>query len=441
METSLPNWKDYLQPRLIAMLFLGFSAGLPLLLVGGTFTAWLRDYGVELATIGFLSWVGMAHSIKVVWAPFVDRTQIPFFTALLGRRRSWMLLAQICIALALAGMAYSDPGDSAMFVAILAVIAAFGSATQDIAVDAYRVEAAEAKQQGMMAATYVTGYRVAVLVASAGALYIASLGSWSMAYGLMAALMAIGMLTTLIIAEPSVNFDAQAYHLEQRVMDYVRLTRHSGWRKNSTAWFIGAVVCPFADFFSRYGKASVLILLFISTFRMSDIFMGVMANPFYLDLGFTKTEIANIAAAFGLAMTLSGAAMGGVLVIRFGIARMLIFTALMAPLTNLTFALLASMGPEIEGLTAAIIADNVTGGMAIAVFIAYLSSLTSSAYTATQYALFSSIMTLPGQFAAGFTGLLAEHVGWVSFFLITATTGIPAVILAIVLLPWSRPET
>jgi len=215
----------------------------------------------------------------------------------------------------------------------------------------------------------------------------------------MGAFMVVGMITTLISREPVPNPDRVAPESEARVISYLADTSHTGFQRRLTAWFIGAVVCPFTDFFQRYGKAAIIILFFVSTFRISDIFMGVMANPFYLDLGFSKQEIANIAAAFGLAMTLFGAALGGLLVARFGIAAMLIFTAFMAPATNLTFAWLANLGPETYGLVAAIIADNVTGGLSISVFIAYLSSLTNTAYTATQYALFSSLMTLPGQFA------------------------------------------
>ncbi|TVP88024.1 MAG: MFS transporter, partial [Pseudomonadaceae bacterium] len=414
----------YLNPRVLGMLFLGFSAGLPLLLVGGTFSAWLRDIGVELAAIGFLSWVGMAHSIKVLWAPLIDRAPVPFLTKWIGRRRAWMLLAQVVIAGSLLGMALTNPHEHLTLVAIFAVLAAFGSATQDIAIDAYRVEAEARHRQAAMAATYVTGYRVAVLAAGAGALHLASLDSWTLAYTAMAVLMGVGMITTLIIAEPAVQVTQATRELEARVARHLAQTTRQGWQRNLSAWFIGAVISPFADFFQRYGKAALLILLFIGCFRISDIFMGVMANPFYLDLGFSKAEIANIAAAFGLGMTLAGAFLGGVLVARFGIAPILLFTVFMAPATNLTFAWLAYIGPQQYGLIMAIIADNVTGGMAIAVFIAYLSSLTNTAYTATQYALFSSIMTLPGQFAAGFTGLIAANVGWISFFFITSLTGL-----------------
>jgi len=437
----LTGLRVYLHPRVIGMAFLGFSAGLPLLLVGGTFTAWLQDLGVELAAIGFLSWVGMAHSIKVLWAPFVDRLQLPLLTRWFGRRRAWMLLAQAIIATSLAGMALSDPVSQLAWVAVFAVAAAFGSATQDVAIDAYRVEAVARHRQGAMAATYVFGYRVAILTAGAGALHVAHLADWSLAYGAMALLMGVGLATTLIIREPEVAISQDTRQMERQVTDYLERTAHTGLRRRVTAWLIGAVICPFADFFKRFGLGTaVVILLFIATFRISDIFMGVMANPFYLDLGFSKDQIANVAAAFGLAMTLFGAAMGGVLVSRYGIAPMLIFTAIMAPVTNLTFSWLAALGPEIYGLVLAIVADNITGGLAISVFIAYLSSLTNTAYTATQYALFSSLMTLPGQFMGGFTGVVASHVGWESFFVISAAMGIPAILLALLLVRLAHPD-
>ncbi|WP_339665019.1 MFS transporter [uncultured Pseudomonas sp.] len=432
--------KVYLQPRVVGMLFLGFSAGLPLLLVGGTFSAWLRDLGVELAAIGFLSWVGMAHSIKVLWAPLIDRLPVPLLTRLMGRRRSWMLLAQLVIAGGLFGMAMTDPTQQLELVAIWAVLVAFGSATQDVAIDAYRVEAEAKHRQAAMAATYVTGYRVAILAAGAGALHMAALDSWSLAYTGMAALMLVGVITTFCIAEPKVHITRDTLDQEERLTRFLGASRHKGMRLNLSSLFFSAFVAPFTEFFERYGKVALLILLFVATFRISDIFMGTMANPFYLDIGFSKEQIANIAAAFGLAMTLLGAALGGLMVARFGIAPILILTAFMAPATNLIFAWLAFIGPQPDGLVLAIIADNITGGLAISVFIAYLSSLTNTAYTATQYALFSSAMTLPGQFAAGFTGVLAANVGWVSFFTITALTGLPAIILGFLLLRFAHPD-
>ncbi|WP_366918110.1 MFS transporter [Algiphilus sp.] len=412
------------------MALLGFSAGLPLLLVGGTFSAWLSDLGVTRTAIGFLSWVGLAHSFKVFWAPLVDRLPVPLLTRWLGRRRAWMLTAQIAIAGALLGMSLTDPADALGLVALWAVLAAFGSASQDIAIDAYRIEAVGDDLQGAMAATYVFGYRVALLAAGAGALHLASVGSWSLAYGGMAVLMLVGIVCTLVIREPDTPRGSDSAHIEARVVAFLERTRHTGWWRDLQAWFIGAVVCPFADFFARYRWHALMLLLLVGSFRISDIFMGVMANPFYLDLGFSKGEIANIAAAFGLAMTLSGAALGGLLVARFGIPRLLLLTALLAPITNLVFVWLAGLGPERYGLVAAIVADNLSGGMAIAVFIAFLSSLTSSGYTATQYALFSSLMTLPGQFLGGFSGALVDGIGYAGMFLCSAGLGVPAVLLA-----------
>src|SRR5690606_8874149 len=220
-----------------------------------------------------------------------------------------------------------------------------------------------------------------------------------------------GVVTTLVIAEPAVAVDSTTVRVEQRVADYLDRTDHAGWQRTITAWFIGAIVCPFAEFFQRYGKAALLILAFVATFRISDIFMGVMANPFYLDLGFSKAQIANIAAAFGLGMTLLGAALGGLLVARFGIAPILLLTAFMAPITNLAFAWLAFIGGQAHRVPLANVADTITGGLAISEFIAYLSTPTNTAYTSTQYALFSSLITLPGQLAAGFTGVPAANVG------------------------------
>jgi len=431
----------YGHPRVIAMAFLGFSAGLPLLLVGGTFTAWLQDMGVGLAAIGFLSWVGTAHSVKVLWAPFVDRLTLPGLGTLMGRRRSWMLLAQAVVGSALLGMALTDPADHLGLVAVFAIAAGLGSATQDVAIDAYRVEAVDQHYQAAMAATYVLGYRIALLTAGAGALHLASLGDWGVAYGGMALLMGVGLLTTLIIREPTTSASGGTERQEARVAAYLARTGHQGLRRRTTAWLIGAVVCPFADFFRRFGlPVALLILLFVATFRISDLVMGVMANPFYLDLGFTKEQIANVAAAFGLAMTLLGAGVGGVLVSRLGLAPMLIATAVLAPLTNLTFSGLAALGPQLPGLVAAIVADNVTGGMSIAVFLAYLASLTNTAYTATQYALFSSLMTLPGQLLGGLTGVVAEQVGWIAFFGIAAAAGLPALLLALALLRVAHPD-
>ncbi|MFQ6017662.1 MAG: AmpG family muropeptide MFS transporter [Kiloniellaceae bacterium] len=443
-------WREafdaYLHRRVVGMFFLGFSAGLPLLLVFSTLSAWLRDAEVTRTTIGFFSWVGITYSIKVFWAPIVDRVAVPLLNRWLGRRRSWMLLAQIGIALGILGMATSDPQVDLFTVAIFALVVAFSSATQDIAIDAYRIEALDPEYQGAMSAMYVSGYRVAMLVAGAGALFIADLGPfgedvydftyWTYSYGAMAALMSVGMITVLVIAEP------EARRLPETLADEERAMALLEKRANLPpclhpilAWTYGAVICPFRDFFERNGWFLALtILVFVGAFKLSDITLGVMANPFYLDLGFTKSEIASIAKVYGFVMTLGGTFLGGLLALRYGIMRTLLLGAVLAAVTNLTFAYMAATGKSTVMLAVVIGLDNLAGGLATAAFIAYLSSLTNVAYTATQYALFSSFMTLPGKFLAGFSGVVVDSAGYVTFFLYTTAMGIPAIILVLYLM-------
>jgi len=418
------------------MLFLGFSAGLPFLLLFSTLSARLSDANVSHGAIGFFSWVGITYSIKVLWAPVVDRVRIPWLTRMLGKRRSWMLVAQLGIALGLLGMATIDPAQQLAYTAAFALVVAFGSATQDVAIDAYRIEAVIKERQAAMAATYILGYRVALLIAGAGALYIAQYGSWSAAYVSMAALMSVGMLTVLAIAEPEHTVARDAYQREARVVAFMERSAHLPPRlREAMAWFIGAMVCPFLDFFARNGvKLALVMLLFIGVFRVSDITMGVMANPFYLDLGFNKAEIASVTKVFGFFMTIIGAAAGGLLVVRYGIMRPLLLSAVLAAATNLLFSLMAVMGPDLGLLAVTISADNLVGGLAGSVFIAYLSSLTNTAYTATQYALFSSLMTLPGKFIGGFSGLVVEAQGYFFFFIYSAIIGVPAVLMVLYLM-------
>lgn len=425
----------YRHPRVVAMLFLGFSAGLPFLLVFSTLSAWLSDAQVSHSAIGFFSWVGITYSIKVLWSPVVDRVPIPWLTAKLGKRRSWMLVAQVGIAIGLLGMAMIEPAQQLVYVAVCALLVAFSAATQDVAIDAYRIEAVVKEQQAAMAATYILGYRVALLVAGAGALYIAEYGSWPAAYVSMAALMSVGMITVLAIAEPLQTVARDAYQREARVIAFMERSAHLPPRlRGALAWFIGAVVCPFLDFFARNGvKMALVMLLFIGVFRISDITMGVMANPFYLDLGFSKAEIASVTKVFGFFMTIAGAAAGGLLVVRYGIMRPLLLGAVLAAATNLLFSLLAVSGPDLSLLALTISADNFVGGLAGSVFIAYLSSLTNTAYTATQYALFSSLMTLPGKFIGGFSGLIVEAQSYFFFFIYSALIGLPAILLVLYL--------
>jgi PAT family beta-lactamase induction signal transducer AmpG len=412
----------YLHRRVLAMLFLGFSAGLPFPLVFATLSAWLSTAQVSKASIGMFAWVGITYSLKVFWAPLVDRMPLPGLTAWLGRRRSWMLLAQLGVAAALLRLSGADPAQDLTAVALMSLAVAFCSATQDIAVDAYRIEAVETRVQGAMAASYQFGYRLAMLAAGAGALYIADFLSWSAAYQTMAALMLVGMLTVLLIDEPE----------NSRVAGSA-LGAQEHWLRRLSQWFVTAVVGPFADFFRRNGSWAVVLLGFIACYRISDLILGVMANPFYIDIGFSLSEIATIAKVFGFAMTMIGAALGGVAVARYGAVRPLIAGAILVAATNAVFAGLAAWGkPDLRFLMVTISADNLAAGFAGTVFIAYLSSLTSVAYTATQYALFSALMTLLGNFIGGFSGRVVEATDWVTFFVYAAAMGLPAIALSIV---------
>jgi PAT family beta-lactamase induction signal transducer AmpG len=416
------------------MIFLGFSAGLPFLLVFSTLSAWLRDEGVARTTIGFFSWVGITYSIKVFWAPVVDRLPLPFLTRSLGKRRSWMLLAQIIIVTGLVGMAFSDTATQLQQIALFALLVAFGSATQDIVIDAYRIEAVDKLSQGAMAATYVLGYRLALLAAGAGSFYIAEIYNWQIAYYFMATLMLTGIFTTLVIREPAHVINEETARLETKLESALGLKNTSSAMTGTFTWFVESVVSPFVEFFQRNGWLAIFILLLIGSYRISDITMGVMANPFYLDSGFTKPEIANVTKIFGFFMTIFGAGLGGVLVIRYGILRPLLLGAVLVVLTNLLFILLAITEPNLISLAMVISVDNLSGGIASSVFIAYLSSLTSTSYTATQYALFSSLMTLPAKIIGGFSGMMVDSIGYASFFLYSGALGMPAVLLIIYLI-------
>jgi PAT family beta-lactamase induction signal transducer AmpG len=447
------TWKAFLDRRVAALFFLGFVAGLPYLLVFSTLSIWLREVGIERSTIGFLSWVATFYSIKVLWAPVVDRLPIPWLTRAMGRRRSWMLVAQAGIVVGLLGMAASDPTQGLGPLVAFALIAAFASATQDIAIDAYRIEAAPPYMQGPLAGSYNFGYRVGLLVAGAGALYIADYTSWLIAYATMGAAMLVGVATVLLIAEPAAKIDRAALLEEERVTQYLRRFAHLTPRLQATVgWLYGAVVCPFTDFLRRMGWVAAIILIFIAIYKLSDVIMGVMAGPFYIDVGFSKSDIASVTKIFGFAMSVVGGLLGGLLVVRYGVIRPLVFGALLVGIPNLLFALLAHQGitlsmVEYPGylrhlplpagtaddqwlLILAISGDNLGGGIAGTVLIAYLSSLTSSAYTATQYALFSSLMSLPGRFIGGWAGVMVEEIGYRDFFILSTIISVPAIGLA-----------
>ncbi len=428
------SWRDalrvYLEPASLRMLTLGFSAGLPLLLVLGTLSFRLREAGIDRSTIGYLSWVGLAYGFKWAWAPLVDRLPIPLLTQWMGRRRSWLLLSQAAIMTGLVGMAMADPRAGLEAVVWCALAVAFGSATQDIALDAYRIESADLDRQPALAATYQTGYRLAMIWAGAGVLWIAARAeitpaaqaaqaalagsvyqnaAWQTAYLVMAASMLVGVITVLFSPEPARVILPPA--------------------KNATEWLRSALVEPFADFISRYRWQAALVLGLIAVYRISDVVMGIMANPFYVDMGYTKDEVAAVTKVYGVIMTLAGAFIGGVLSMRVGVMRILMLGAVLSAATNLLFAWLASRGHDVTALIVVVSADNLASGIASAAFIAYLSGLTNVSYSATQYALFSSMMLLLPKFIAGFSGDYVNAHGYANFFTATAMLGVPVLLL------------
>ena len=410
----------YLEPASLRMLLLGFSAGLPLLLVFGTLSFWLREAGIDRSTIGYLSWVGLAYGFKWAWSPLVDRLPIPLLTRWLGRRRSWLLLSQSVIMVALVCMALTDPKLSLAPIVWAALAVAFGSATQDIALDAYRIESAGTERQAALAATYQTGYRLAMIWAGAGVLWIAARaevantalyqqGAWQTAYLTMAASMLLGMATVLLSPEPVHPVIAPA--------------------RNAAQWLRDALVAPFADFITRYRWQAALLLGLIAVYRISDVVMGIMANPFYVDMGYTKDEVAAVTKVYGVIMTLVGAFAGGALAMRFGVMRILMLGAVLSASSNLLFAWLAGHGHDVHALVLVVSADNLSSGIASAAFIAYLSGLTNVQYSATQYALFSSLMLLLPKFLAGFSGKYVDSFGYENFFVATALLGVPVLLL------------
>jgi PAT family beta-lactamase induction signal transducer AmpG len=440
------RWRDalrvYREPASLRMFFLGFAAGLPLLLVLGTLSFRLREAGIDRATIGFLSWVGLAYGIKWAWAPLVDRLPLPWLTRMLGRRRSWLLLAQAGVVAGLIGMALADPRAGLNGLIGFALLVAFSSATQDIALDAYRIESAQVEKQAALAAVYQTGYRLAMIWAGAGVLWIAarsagddtagySAAAWTTAYFAMAASMLVGIATVLVSPEPipgagRVQDDGEEQALARRLMAERGMSARAA---AVAAWMRTAVVGPFADFIARYRWHALLLLALIAVYRISDVVMGIMANPFYVDMGYTKDEVAAVSKLYGVVMTLAGAFVGGVLALRFGVTRILMLGAVLSAASNLLFAWLATRGHDLTGLIFTISADNLSAGIASAAFIAYLSSLTNVRYSATQYALFSSVMLLLPKFVAGFSGVFVDAWGYVAFFYSTALLGVPVLLL------------
>lgn len=496
------SWADtarqFLKPTVVAMLFYGFSAGIPILLIFSSLSLWLREAGVERSAVTFFSWAALGYSFKFIWAPLVDRLPLPLLHKLLGRRRSWILLSQIFIILGILGMAFTNPaqGESALAVmAIFAVLLGFSSATQDIAIDAFRIESDTPKMQALLSSTYIAGYRVGMIFAGAGALIIAgylgstpenySYSAWKLTYIAMAASMLIGIATTLLTREPETK---KAFQSEYTNLDYVKFltlflfiagsfaltfflssdlmsklqSGLSGFLGEALSGFVAEAIKfllalavaavgslfllkihfvnrqmvnetyiePVRDFFKRYGNSvAILLLALVGLYRVSDIVLGVIANVFYQDLGFTKEQIAGIAKTFGLVMTLVGGFLGGFMTLRFGVMRILFWGALLSAATNILFMLLANLGANIPMLYLVISADNLAGGLASAAFIAFLSSLTNISFTAVQFAIFSSLMTLFPKLLGGYSGTMVDTMGYSNFFIFTTLLGVPVLLL------------
>jgi PAT family beta-lactamase induction signal transducer AmpG len=394
-------------PRLALMLALGFSSGLPFLLIFSTQSVWLREVGVSRSAIGLMSYAALAFAFKFAWAPIIDRFDPPGLGALLGRRRGWMLTAQIGVALGLAGLAFGNPAQALTWNVAFAFLTAFAAATQDATIDGWRIDAAPPERQGMMAAIYQLGYRLAMLCAGAGALYIADFVSWRAAYLAMAALMAVGVGGCLL--SPRLDLPA----------------REAGTKA-------AAFGEPLADLVRRYGAALVVILALVAIYRLPDFVSGVMANPLYIDLGFSKSEIATVSKLYGVWIGMAGAFGGGIAVARLGRMPSLLIGGFAASASHLTLAYLAASGAQAPLLTLSVSIESFASGFAGAALIAYMSSLVSPAFAATQYALLSSLYALPGKFVGGLSGVMVDAFGYVKFFIATATIGIPVVVLTLV---------
>ncbi len=477
------------------MLFLGFSAGLPLLLIFSSLSLWLREAGVSRSDATYFSWAALGYSFKFVWAPIIDKMPLPWLTRILGRRRAWLLVAQGAIIAAILWMAFTNPANNLTPMALAAVMLGFSSATQDIVIDAYRIESVDRRMQALMASAYIAGYRVGMLVAGAGALKLAAwfgggssydYTAWRDAYIWMAVAMGVGVVTTLVVSEPATeqkesrylnsltdylrflalfliavitliamfNYSApmfaslkqglQALMGEHALTGFIaelsrllfalgsavvaaRIAIAAGVA--SREMFLETYVEPMLDFFRRYGRLALLILALVGFYRVSDIVLGVISNVFYQDMKFTKDQIADITKTFGLAMTIMGGFLGGTLVLRFGVMRILFLGAVLSAATNLLFMLLATSGHDVGMLILVIATDNLSAGLASAAFIAYLSGLTNISFTAFQYAVFSSIMTLFPKLLGGYSGAIVNSIGYSNFFLLTAALGIPVLLL------------
>ena len=412
------GWQEtralYLEKRLIIVFFMGFASGLPFLLTGATLSIRLAEAGLSLTTIGLFALVGTPYNLKCLWAPLIDRVHLPLLSGILGRRRSWMVLIQIGLMASIVALGVIDPVVWPQWTAFLAFTVAFFSASQDIVIDAYRIEVLDEDQQGAGAAMTQAGYRFGLLAAGAGALYLASSIHWPLVYGTMAALSFIGLVTTLFAPLP-------------------RLTPPGEETLNpEEGWFHATLVAPFVEFFKRGTMGTALtILVFILLYKFGDAFAGVMANPFYLLIGFTKVEIANVSKIFGVFATLLGVFLGGQVVKRYGILNSLLYCGILQMISNLMFAAQAAIGPKVGFLFLTIGIENLSGGMGSAAFVAYLSLLCNTAYTGTQYALFTSLMAFGRTWLSAASGWTADQMDWGLFFIISTFLAAPGLLILI----------
>jgi PAT family beta-lactamase induction signal transducer AmpG len=438
MPPATPRRRDVIaairQPNVLVMLLLGFSSGLPFFLTGNTLGYWLRDEGTTLGAIGFLSWVGLAYSLKFLWAPFIDRLSAPVFGRF-GRRRGWMIASQLVVAAGLIGLSLHGPKHGLAAVGVLALVVAFASSTQDIVVDAWRIEAAaDSDELGLLSAAYQLGYRAAVLVSDAFILIIAANWGWPISYFTMGVLMAIGLGASLMAAEPK-------RHVPLGVVAAALPFRRA-------RGLVDAVAGPFVEFFRTYGWLAILMFAMISLYRLPEFVMGPMANPFYHDLGLSKDTVGAVRSSIGLVFTMLGIAAGGLSAVRFGYFRTLTIGVVLQSIVIAAFAILAYSGPDVRVFGAVMAVDNFGASFAAVALVTYMSSLTSVGYTATQYALLSSAYTYVGKFTKGFSGVMVEHLatgrtlleGYALFFIGASLLGVPALVLCILLSRRMRPS-
>ena len=428
------GWRDVVaslrEPRVLAMLALGFSAGLPFLLTGNTLGAWLRSEGTELSAIGFISWVGLAYSLKFVWAPLLDRVELPVLGRL-GKRRSWIVLAQLGVIVGLVAMMAIGPQEGLVIFGAFAVVVAFASATQDIAIDAWRIETSRsAEELSVMSAAYQLGYRAAQLLTNALIFNLAARGGWELSYGLMAALMAVGLAAAMYAAEPRAADSLVASAVPQVPPTPI-------WTPRG---LYDAVIAPFTTFFNAHGVKALVLLAAISLYRLPDFIMGPMVNPFYADLGLSLDAIGAMRASVGLWGTVAGVAAGGLCAVRLGFVPTLVLGAFLCPVSNLGLAAMAFVGdPDLGVFGVALALENFSEGFAGTALIAWMSSLTTFGYAATQYALLSSFYAILGKILKGLSGVAVETLdrtfdlltAYGVFFAVTASIAVPSVLVAI----------